>query len=112
MNWQQGTKQEKQEHAKRRAAERHLLTLSDQDLREIKNRIQDGTAIFVSRQTGDRSRFYLVFRGTEIVVAYSKRHKTVVTVFPPGCKEEVIGREKTAQKKQKSESNTASPAQD
>lgn len=99
MKIQQGTTEQKKAHAKKRALERHGLTLNRYDMAEIKNHIANSKAICVSRESIDRARFYTVFRGKEMVVIYSRRHKTIVTVLPPGCKEEEMGRKVLADRK-------------
>ena len=92
MKVQQGTTEQKKKHAKKRAMERHDLTLNRQDMAEIRDQIDKSKAICVSRQSIDRAKFYLIFKDKEIVVVYSKRHKTIVTVLPSGCPEEEMGR--------------------
>jgi hypothetical protein len=103
MNVQQGTTEEKRAHAKKRAEQRHGLTLNRYDLNEMRNHIVRSKAFCVERQSIDRAKFYIVFRGKEMVVVYSRRHKTIVTLLPPGCPEEKIGRRMAEERKRLSE---------
>lgn len=69
-------------HAKRRAATRYELNLTDADLREIVDSIQSGRARYLWRQSLRVSAFAVEFQGKTLPVVFDRRRKCVCTVLP------------------------------
>ncbi len=70
------------EHSKRRASERHQVSLNGKDLRNIVKLIQENRGKFIERRSLDRSTWEVKYNEQILRVVYSKRHKTIVTVLP------------------------------
>lgn len=66
-------------HARRRARERFGLELNEHDLRHLAHRIQRGESQLVARQTNRMSIHRVECQGQQVLVAYDRRRKTVVT---------------------------------
>jgi hypothetical protein len=83
MGKPRGTTVEKRAHAKRRALERHGVNLNKADLLAIREMIDKSKAKFIERQSADRTVWLINYKDAEMVGIYSRRHGTLVTVFPP-----------------------------
>ncbi len=83
MQKPRGTTIEKRAHAKRRALERHGVSLNRFDLLAIREMIDKSKAKFIERQSADRTVWLINYKDVEMVGIYSRRHGTLVTVFPP-----------------------------
>ncbi len=69
-------------HVKERAHLRYGLEFSGKDLHALAELVRKGKGTFVERRSNSRSLWVVTYQGTEIVVAYSKTSKQVVTVLP------------------------------
>lgn len=75
-------KQAQQEHAKRRARERFGCKFTHEDEQEIIEKIQNGVATFIQKQTNRISLFGVIYQGVETVIVYDRERKVVVTLMP------------------------------
>lgn len=69
-------------HAKKRALERYGIDLNRHKRQEIINKIQDGIAILVRKQSHRIFIFSLKFEGQEVVVVYDRLRKTLASFLP------------------------------
>jgi hypothetical protein len=67
-------------HTKRRALQRHGLTLNRHDLRELASLARTG--IHLDRRSNRVSKKRIEFRGRTLDVVYDHDRKTIVTVLP------------------------------
>lgn len=69
-------------HARRRAAERFGVHLTNEAEREILDKITSGKATFIRKESHRVSVFGVIFAGKETVVVYDRERKTIVTLMP------------------------------
>jgi hypothetical protein len=74
-----------QAHARRRAKERYGLALTKKLRREIVERIRNGSARFLGRQSLRVTGWEVGVEGKALTVLYDCRRKTLITVLPPGA---------------------------
>jgi hypothetical protein len=77
-----------QQHAQMRLRQRYGLYLTLQDVQAIAGLVKDGKSTPLSEIDGyestcTRSVHKVTFRDTEMIVVYSRKLKTLVTVLPP-----------------------------
>lgn len=70
-------------HAKNRIKERLGFEVTSDELKRVSSFIQKGKYIAAERQTNKRTKFLLVYPGTdiEIVAIYDRKTKNIVTVW-------------------------------
>lgn len=71
-------------HARKRAAERFGVHLTHEAEREILDKITNGKATFIKKESNRVSLFGVIFAGKETVVVYDRARKTIVTLMPRG----------------------------
>lgn len=75
-------------HAKRRALERYGIDLNRHKRQEIINKIHNGIAVLVRKQSHRVSIFSVKFEGQEVIVVYDKQRKTLASFLPLEAKYE------------------------
>ena len=81
-------------HALRRCYERLGYDLSEKEYQDALKSIQNGTASFKEKQSNRVSLFQLDIRGTEVLAAYDKERKTIITFMhldPDPIAESIFG---------------------
>ncbi|MEK7505923.1 MAG: hypothetical protein AAB597_03475 [Patescibacteria group bacterium] len=85
-------KRSEEKHALRRLKERYGLELTLDDLETMIKRIRQpehhrhkGKAVFVGKESGARSRFFVWHRDVWFPVIYNKNTGTITTVLPKGA---------------------------
>ena len=73
----------RRQHSKRRAAQRYDIELTNKDLIKIVALIRNGKAAASRRITCSKSVVLVQYNGDDLVLLYSKRHKEILTFFPP-----------------------------
>jgi len=73
----------RRQHSKRRAAQRYDIELTNKDLIKIVELIRNGKAAVSRRVTCSKSVVLVQYNGDNLVLLYSKRHKEILTFFPP-----------------------------
>ena len=69
-------------HSQRRARQRYGMSLSKQQLNEMRCMIQHGKSTFLERISDDKVVHAVELDGVTYPVVYSKRNKAVLTVLP------------------------------
>lgn len=77
-------------HAKRRAAERYDLELTEQDLHKLIRSIQSGEGQLIRRQSHRVSIWSVICQTKECVVVYDKMRKNIASFLPLEAKYEDI----------------------
>lgn len=75
-------------HAKQRALERYGIDLTRHKRQEIINKIQNGIAVLVRKQSHRVSIFSVKFEGQEVIVVYDRQRKTLASFLPIEAKYE------------------------
>lgn len=76
------------QHARRRARERLGLVLGRRDLQSLEARIRDGEGQLVRSCTDGRRVVRIRFLFDELVVVFDPALDCIVTVLPPGCRDD------------------------
>ena len=71
-----------QAHGRRRSIERYGVGLTKIAEREIIEKIQNGKATFLEKESNRISLFGVKYAGEETVVVYDKTRGTIVTLMP------------------------------
>ena len=78
-------------HAKRRAAERHGIVLNKFDIKQAVLQIQNGSALFLERQSLRVTKWSVALGGKRVSVVYDRKSHTLATVLPENSREELQG---------------------
>lgn len=78
-----------QRHAVKRLAERHGIFVSRESYEDLVQKIQNGKARFIDKQSCRISRYVVRCQGQDIFVAYDCHRHTIVTVLPPWVLEDL-----------------------
>lgn len=70
-------------HSKNRARVRYGLTLNNDDLRAIVQKIRSGSGTFVKKQTNRVSEWIVSHNGISLRVLYDKMRRMTITCLPP-----------------------------
>jgi hypothetical protein len=66
-------------HAKRRIGQRFNISLNRDDLNKLINSIQNNSAIFFDKQSGNRTRWIVNINNMDVIAVYNKNTKQIVT---------------------------------
>jgi len=71
-------------HARRRAIDRYNLKYNRFMRKELVQKILDGRAKFIEKQSNRVSKWRIIYQGQEFDVIYDNKRKSIVTFLYPG----------------------------